>query len=105
VSNEAIKDLLWNENVSVHMTGAGINDTLEQAYQRGLAANAWTPITPDNLPKVGDEVLWIYVENDVQVDDVRWDWTSADVRGVADKTRAYRRPVNPPLPEPPKEGE
>ena len=63
-----------------------------------IAALSWTRITPENLPRVGDEVLWFDEEGSIV-----YEVTSMHVLFSAQKWRdergmTHRRPINPPTP-------
>lgn len=68
------------------------------SLQSQLDALTWTEITPENLPRVGDEVLWFDEEGSIV-----YEVTSMHVLFSAQKWRdergmTHRRPINPPPP-------
>jgi hypothetical protein len=67
------------------------------ALERKLASLDWTPITPGNLPKVGDEVLRIRISNShdgkIEIVGANWDAGWLQARPVYYE---YRRPIGTP---------
>lgn len=71
------------------------------SLQSQLDALTWTRITPENLPKVGDEILLesqrypgIYAVGPISKMDEQA-WASKEYKIIGAN---YRRPINPPLP-------
>ena len=76
---------------------ASLKAQLQTAQDR-LKALDWTPITPDNLPKVGDQTLHVTSRGVIiGVSVTPKDWCLDDMsRGW----KEYRRPLNAPQEKP-----
>lgn len=83
----------------LHLFAHGYDAPLQSEIERmarALLALDWTPITPENLPKVGDEVLAVFPRGDQKVWNVCADWMAEMAGSSTAVVRQYRRPVNPP---------
>jgi hypothetical protein len=64
--------------------------------ERLRKAVEWTPITPENLPKVGDELF----DNNCGFVYKAWgEAVTVGYKWLKDHHYLYRRPINPPAPE------
>ena len=70
--------------------GAQFIPTDQAQMARELLALQWTPITAENLPKVGDEI-GAYIERVWVVQEIR-----REGHGWLHKGWTHRRPLNPP---------
>lgn len=63
----------------------------------------WTPITLENLPKIGDEVLEIWVMSERRnLSIATYDWNEEDMKYYTKHAKAYSRLINPPKDTPSK---
>jgi hypothetical protein len=64
-----------------------------------LAERDWSPITQDNLPRVGDEV-WGDTRKMLEVEEWHVGYFTADPRVWIQSGYTHRRPINAPLAAP-----
>lgn len=63
-----------------------------------LAQAQWKPITAENLPKIGDELLSVWTDGVMDVEVVRkaLPTTFEEWKEFTTGSKAYYRPINPP---------